>query len=107
MTRFPFQYLTGVNFDEVVFDKAKNVLVEFYAPWCGHCKALSPVWDELAEKLKDKEDIVIAKMDATINELSHTRVRSFPTIKLFKKETNEMAEYNGESKINFYLAQLF
>jgi len=41
-------------------------------------------------------------MDATINELPHTKVRSFPTIKLYKKETNEAVEYNGESKKNLY-----
>ena len=90
------QYLTGSNFDEVVKDKSKNVLVEFYAPWCGHCKQLSPIWDKLAESLEDNEDVVVAKMDATVNELSHTRVRSFPTIRLYKKDTNEVAEYNGE-----------
>merc|ERR1712117_322339 len=87
------------NFNSVAFDKEKNVLVEFYAPWCGHCKALAPIWDELAEKKAKEEgssDLVVAKIDATANELPHTRVRSFPTIKLYKKGDNEAAEYNGE-----------
>ena len=79
-----------------MFDKTKNVLVEFYAPWCGHCKQLAPIWDQLAESLADKDDVVVAKMDATVNELSHTRVRSFPTIRLYKKGDNEAEEYNGE-----------
>jgi len=94
----PVKYLTGKNFDEVVFDKSKNVLVEFYAPWCGHCKKLSPVWDKLAETLQaeKKEEFVVAKIDATVNELSHSRVRSFPTIRLYKKGENEQVEYNGE-----------
>ena len=93
-----FQYLTGKNFDSVAFDPTKNVLVEFYAPWCGHCKTLAPIWDELAEKKANEEgsDLVVAKIDATANELPHTKVRSFPTIKLYKKGENEAAEYNGE-----------
>jgi len=94
----PVKYLTGENFDSVAFDKEKNVLVEFYAPWCGHCKALAPIWEELAEKRakEDGSDLVVAMIDATANELPHTRVRSFPTIKLYKKGDNEAAEYNGE-----------
>ena len=48
-----------------------------------------------------KDEFVVAKIDATVNELSHSRVRSFPTIRLYKKGENEQVEYNGESK--FYL----
>jgi Thioredoxin domain-containing protein len=88
----------GKNFDEVAFSKDKNVLVQFYAPWCGHCKQLAPVWDEVAEFLSTKEDVLVAKMDSTVNELAHTKVRSFPTIKLYKKNDNEEVEYNGERK---------
>merc|ERR1712223_1994206 len=96
--KHPVKHLTGKNFDEVVFDKSKNVLVEFYAPWCGHCKKLAPVWDKLADAFQSekKDDVVVGKMDATINELSHTRVRSFPTIRLYKKGENAEVEYNGE-----------
>eukprot|EP00095_Tigriopus_kingsejongensis_P002545 maker-scaffold344_size201325-snap-gene-1.23 protein:Tk02545 transcript:maker-scaffold344_size201325-snap-gene-1.23-mRNA-1 annotation:"Calsequestrin-1 precursor " len=92
----PVKTLVGKNFDEVAFNKDKNVLVEFYAPWCGHCKQLVPIWEEVAEFLSKKDDMVVAKMDSTTNELSHTKVRSFPTIKLFKKGDNEAVEYNGE-----------
>lgn len=92
----PVKYLVATKFDEVAFDKSKHVLVEFYAPWCGHCKHLEPIYAELGEKMADRDDIVIAKMDATANELEHTKVPSFPTIKLYKKGTNEVIEYNGE-----------
>lgn len=96
----PVKVLVGTNFDEVAFDKSKTVLVEFYAPWCGHCKALAPIYEQLGEKYKDNEQIVIAKMDAASNELEHTRVNSYPTIKLYKKDTNEAVEYNGERTLD-------
>lgn len=53
------------------------------APWCTHCKEMAPAWEELAEKYKDHEDIVIAELDATANELEAFTVHGFPTLKYF------------------------
>merc|ERR1719229_2077931 len=91
--------LVGKNFHEVAMNTEKNVLVEFYAPWCGHCKQLAPIWDKLGEKYADNENIVIAKMDSTANELEEVKVQGFPTIKLFKKGTNEIVDYNGDRTV--------
>ncbi|KAJ4427926.1 hypothetical protein ANN_23936 [Periplaneta americana] len=92
----PVKVLVSSNFDEVAFNKDKDVLVEFYAPWCGHCKQLAPIYDQLGEKFKDSDTVIVAKMDATANELEHTKITSFPTLKLYAKGDNKVIEYNGE-----------
>ena len=46
----------------------KDVFIKMYAPWCGHCKAMAPTWEELAESMADDEGVMIADFDATAND---------------------------------------
>jgi len=87
--------LTDDNFDMVV-SKAQYVLVEFYAPWCGHCKELAPLYAAAATELKEYDStIVIAKIDATTHGVAAQQfgVEGYPTLKWFKN--GEASDFDG------------
>lgn len=63
-----FQVAVAQNFQELVIDNDKDILVEFYAPWCGHCKKLAPTFEELGKEMQN-ENVEIVKMDATANDV--------------------------------------
>ncbi|SPN96976.1 probable Protein disulfide-isomerase [Cephalotrichum gorgonifer] len=94
----PVTVVVAHSYDEIVLDDNKDVLIEFYAPWCGHCKSLAPKYEELgslfaASEFKDK--VVIAKVDATANDVPD-EIQGFPTIKLYPAGAkDEPVTYSG------------
>ncbi|KAI8142752.1 thioredoxin-like protein [Fennellomyces sp. T-0311] len=97
----PVKVVVAKQFDEIVLDKTKDAFLEVYAPWCGHCKKLAPIWTELGEAVEKqnlKDKIVISKMDGTENDVPPEAgfdVSGFPTLVFFKAETNELVQYEG------------
>jgi protein disulfide isomerase family A protein 3 len=91
------------NFDELVTKNEKDVLVEFYAPWCGHCKKLTPIYDELGDKMAD-EDVEIVKMDATANDVPPAfSVSGFPTLFWLPSSTKKPVSYNGGRELDDFV----
>jgi len=98
----PVQIVVAHNYDEIVLDDSKDVLIEFYAPWCGHCKALAPKYDILAGLYADaghNDKVTIAKVDATLNDVPD-EIQGFPTIKLYKAgDKKNPVTYSGSRSI--------
>ncbi|KAJ2849329.1 protein disulfide-isomerase precursor [Coemansia brasiliensis] len=94
--------LVSKQFNEIAFDKSQDVLVEFYAPWCGHCKNLAPTYDKLGRIMKGS-GVVIAKMDAIANDVPSSepelQIYGFPTIVLIRGEDNAIIEYKGNRSL--------
>jgi len=92
----PVKVIVGKTFDQIVNDPSKDVFVKFYAPWCGHCKNLAPVWEELGAAFQGT-NVVIAKLDATANSYPQTiEIQGFPTMIFFSADDKAGVPYNGE-----------
>jgi len=103
----PVFNVVGSTFESIVKDPSKDVLVEFYAPWCGHCKKLEPVYRDVAKKLETVTTMLVAKIDATANDVEGIDIEGFPTIKLWRAgNKDDPLDYDGDRDVDSFLAWL-
>lgn len=91
--------LTNTKDYDAVVGKARGVLVEYFAPWCGHCQRLAPEYEELAKAFAPQEGhVAIAKVDGDKNRelMMRVGVQAFPTIKWFPANSLDAVDYKGE-----------
>lgn len=99
--------LVGTTHDDITSDPKKDVLVKYYAPWCGHCKRMAPAYQELADVYASdknaKDKIVIAEIDATANDISGLDLEGYPTVILYPAgKKSKPVTYQGNRSIESF-----
>ncbi|KAH1081733.1 hypothetical protein J1N35_021494 [Gossypium stocksii] len=87
--------LNSQNFDELVLKSKELWIVEFFAPWCGHCKRLAPEWKRAANNLKGKVKLGHVDCDSEKSLMSRFNVQGFPTILVFGADKDSPVSYEG------------
>ena len=78
------QAITAAEFDSVIAGSDKPVLVDFWAPWCGPCRALGPTVEQVSEKMADRLAVYKCNVDEEPDLATRFRIVSIPTLILFK-----------------------
>ncbi len=87
--------VTGNTVQEIVLDDSKDVLLEVYAPWCGHCKSLEPIYESVALAFANEPRVVVAKLDGTKNDFNLHPVQGFPTLLVFPAHSKTARPVQG------------
>lgn len=99
--------VVGKTFDKIVNDSTKDVLVIFHAPWCGHCKSFLPKIENVAKLIQSIDSFVIAKFDATANDVPGLNIEGYPTIKFYPSNSKDTPiDYNKGRSENEVLSFL-
>jgi len=93
----PVRKVVGKTFKREVMDNDDDIIMLFYAPWCGHCQKFDPIYEELAKTLANNKKLKFMKIDAAANDIEGHTIQGFPTIKFFPgKDKERFIPYEGE-----------
>ncbi|MGY4878327.1 thioredoxin [Vreelandella aquamarina] len=99
--------VTNANFEQEVINADQPVLLKFWAPWCGPCKVMAPVVDEVASEHGDNLKVVSINVDDAPEIAAEQGVRGVPTVMLFKSGTKVASLVGAQSKsqLNQFIEQ--
>jgi thioredoxin 1 len=92
------RHVTDDNFEQEVLSSDQPVLVDYWAEWCGPCKMIAPVLEEVAEEYGDKLQVVKLNIDENPNTPPKYGIRGIPTLMLFKNGNVEATKVGAVSK---------
>ncbi|MEE6497687.1 hypothetical protein FKM82_002810 [Ascaphus truei] len=103
----PVKVLVGKNFNRVAFNKTSNTFVMFYAPWSQECRDMFPIWEELGKIYENRENVTIAKIDCTSNDIQLMVLDRYPYFRFFPagSETQTIG-YTGKRTIEAFTEYL-
>jgi len=93
--------VTDQNFKSEVIDSSEPVIVDFWAEWCGPCKMMSPIVDEMSNELAGKVKVVKINIDENPNTPTQYGIRGIPTFMVFKSGQLVETKVGGMSKSQF------
>lgn len=92
--KYPTTQITDTNFNELVGNSEVPVLLDFYADWCGPCKVLGPIIDELAEAYEGRALVAKVNTEANPQLVQHFKIKSLPTL-MFIDKKNVVERFSG------------
>ena len=92
------QQVSDTEFEQEVLKSDKPVIVDFWAEWCGPCKAMSPLVDELSSEMSEKVKVVKVNIDENPEAPTKYGVRGIPTFMVFKDGAVKETKVGGMSK---------
>jgi len=99
--------LLGSNFQTITNDETKNVFVMFYQPWCEDSIKFMPTWESLGYRSRNIDNLIIARIDLSENDVEGFEVTSFPTLFYFPAKSPNYEEYKGDKNIKALKEYLF
>ncbi|XP_012986841.1 protein disulfide-isomerase isoform X1 [Esox lucius] len=97
----PVKQLVGQTLERVAFNPDKTVFIMFYLPYSAESRSLFPLWEELAQHFLDRQEIVIARIDASANDINLSMRERYPTLRLFPAlHAERVVAYSGRRTLN-------